>query len=86
MQDIGEIPMDIVNTSLEGMRRAEAAVDRSATRIARLPVSLTGEPRDIVDLSAEAVALIEARNAFSANVKAAQTGQELDRSILDLLA
>ena len=77
--------MDIVQSSLEGMLRAEAAVGRSASRIAKMPISLTGEPSDVVDLSAEAVAMMEAKNAFSASVKAAQTGQELEQSTLDLL-
>lgn len=77
--------MDIVQSSLEGLLRAEAAVGRAATRIAKTPLSLTGEPNDIVDLSAEAVALMEAKNAFSANIKAAEAGQELAESTLNLL-
>ncbi|MBI4908056.1 MAG: hypothetical protein HY820_30810 [Acidobacteria bacterium] len=77
--------MDIVQSSMEGLLRAEAAVGRAANRIAGMPLSLNGEPEDIVDLSAEAVALMVARNSHSANIKAAEAGQELAKSTLDLL-
>jgi flagellar hook protein FlgE len=41
---------------------------------------------DRVDLSEEFVALIQARNAFVANLRAVQAGDELARHTIDLLA
>jgi flagellar hook-associated protein FlgK len=68
-------------TSLQGMDRASASLDRAASRIATI-----GQPSgDTVDLSTEMVALIQARNEFGANVKAAQTADELTQSLLNIV-
>jgi len=66
---------------LQGMDSASAGLDRTATRIASI-----GQPTgDTVDLSTEMVALIQARNSFGANVKAAQTMDELSQSLLNIV-
>ena len=78
--------MSIIAISTEGLRKAEERVQRVAERLSRLP--LTGDPstpKDVVDLSAEVVALLEAKNAHAANAKVIQTSAELDRHILDIL-
>ena len=77
--------MDILQSGLDGLRRAEAGVQRTATRLAQLPFSVTGEPQDVVDLSAEAVALLTNKNAFEANIKSIETAVELADSALDVL-
>jgi len=77
--------MDILQTGLDGLRRAEAGVQRTATRLAQLPFSVTGEPQDVVDLSAEAIALLVNKNAFEANLKSVETAAELLDSTLDVL-
>jgi flagellar hook-associated protein FlgK len=66
---------------LEGMDRASANLDRAASRIAAI-----GQPSgDTVDLSTEMVALIQARDNFGANVKAAQTMDEVTQSLLNVV-
>jgi flagellar basal body rod protein FlgG len=66
---------------LQGMSLASASLDRAATRIASL-----GTPAgDSVDLSAEMVALIQAKNNFGANVRVAQTMDEVTQSLLNLI-
>ena len=50
--------MEILQTGLDGVRRAEAGVQLTASRLAQLPFSVTGEPQDVVELSAEVVALL----------------------------
>jgi len=70
---------------LAGMQRAEDLLNRTAERLASLPLSTSDAPVDTVDLSAEMVALIEARNMMAVNVKAAQTADEMARRTLDLL-
>jgi len=70
-----------LSAPLEGMMRAESKVMKVAARIAQTP-----EQGDAVDLSAEMVALLQARNDYSANVNVARTLDELSRKILDVVA
>ena len=79
------IEMSVMPTALEGIRRAEERVQRAAERLARLPLSADGASEDVVDLSAETVALLEARTAHAANAAVAQTAQELEQHLLDIL-
>jgi flagellar basal body rod protein FlgG len=66
---------------LQGLSQASASLDRAATRIASI-----GTPQgDSVDLSAEMVALIQAKNNFAANAKVTQTLDEVTKSLLDLI-
>ena len=62
------------------MHAAESSLNRTASRIASLPVAA-----DSVDLSAEMVKMLQARNSFDANVKVAKTADEMDRSTLSML-
>ena len=68
---------------LGGMQRAEDRVNSAAQRIASAPFQ---PPGDSADLSTEAVGLLDARNAFAANVKVAHVADEMARSTLDILA
>ncbi|MBL8239457.1 MAG: hypothetical protein JNM66_18675 [Bryobacterales bacterium] len=78
--------MSILPTATEGLRKAEERVQRVAERLARLPLSAdAGAPEDVVDLSAEVVALLEAKSAHAANAKVAQTAAEMEERILDIL-
>ena len=78
--------MSILPTAAEGLRRAEERVHRVAERLSRLPFSADGTvPEDVVDLSAEVVALIAAKSLHGVNAKVFQTAAELDASILDIL-
>ncbi|MDX1984437.1 MAG: flagellar basal body rod C-terminal domain-containing protein [Bryobacteraceae bacterium] len=77
--------MSIVQSGLEGLARAQAALEKTAGRVASLPLSSGGPSEDVVDISAEAVALMVARNAFQANLKVIETGDQLDQSTLDVL-
>jgi flagellar hook protein FlgE len=77
--------MRIFQTGLDGLQRAQSAIEATAARIARLPTGVDPIPTDIVDISAQAVALLLAKNAYKASLKAIETGTELSRSTLDLL-
>ena len=79
--------MSILPANAEGLRKAEDRIQRAAERLARLPLSGDGSaPEDVVDLSAEMVALLEAKAAHGVNAKAAaETAAEVDRHILDIL-
>jgi flagellar hook-associated protein FlgK len=70
------------STPLQGMQTAMDRVNLAARQIAQ---SADPNAGDTVDLSTEAVALLEARNAFTANVKVAKTVDEMNRSLIDML-
>jgi len=61
--------------SATGLQRAEGQLNQAAQAIAT-PQS------DSVDLSAQAVALIQAKNNFDANLKTLQVGDELTKTLL----
>lgn len=76
--------MDIAATAASsGLQQAESRVNAIAGKIA---VSGDGNAADSVDLSTQAVALIQARNDFSANIGTLKVVDEMQKSLFDLLA
>ena len=69
------------STPLAGLDRASKALDKVATRVAQAGTS----EGDTVDLSAEAVAAMVARQNYQSNVKVIQTADEMTKSLLNLL-
>jgi flagellar hook protein FlgE len=61
--------------SATGMQRAEGQLNQAAQDIA-------APQGDSVDLSAQAVALIQAKNNFEANLKTLQIGDEMTKTLL----
>ncbi len=88
--------MNGISASLEGLKRAESQITESAKRVAKLPAAFTdllsrtgggaeaGAPVDVVDLSAESVALLQARNAAEANLAAIDTYDQVQAQILSI--
>lgn len=75
--------MSIFPTAAEGLRKAEERVQRVAERLSRLPLAGDAStPEDVVDLSAEVVALLETKDS-SATI--AKTALETEQRILDIL-
>ena len=72
---------------LEGIRRAQSQIDISAKKLARLPVpaSSGGNGADVVDLSAETVALIQNKRVAEANIAAFQSIDEVQKKLIDIL-
>ena len=62
---------------LAGLQQAEARLERTAQRLAR-----ASSPEDTVDLSAEMVALIEARLLAQANLNVLRTQAEIAKELL----
>jgi hypothetical protein len=75
--------MDIMGIALGGMQAAEQSLDNTARRVAS---GTAGPSPDVADLSADAVALMNARNEFAANANLARTADEMQKQVLDLLA
>ena len=71
--------MTIGAASVEGIHQAEALLNRTASRVAQ-----SGDS-DVVSLSDEAVALIEAKIAVAANVTALHAVNDIQKSLVDLL-
>ncbi len=70
-----------MTSSLQGMQRAETQLNQVAQNIAQGP-SLSPPQGDTVDLSAQAVALIQANNSFEANTAALKVGDEMTQTLL----
>jgi len=64
---------------LAGLDRASGQLDRVA-----VAVSQAVDPQDSVDLSAEAVAMIQARNNFEINVKMLKVEDQIAKSTIEL--
>jgi flagellar hook protein FlgE len=65
--------------SAQGLQASEAQFDRVAQDIA-------AQQSDHVDLSTQAVALLQAKNSFEANLKALEAGDEMTKTLLATLS
>jgi hypothetical protein len=74
-----------LSVPLQGMQRAEQSMQATAARLASIPLGADGAAVDSVDLSAAAVAMIQARNLMEVNVKAMQAAQDMVKHSLDIL-
>lgn len=75
--------MAALGSALRIIQQASASVDQTASRLAR-PVDLSGNG-DVVDLSAEMIALLQAKNATAVGVQLARTVDDLQQTTLSLL-
>jgi hypothetical protein len=92
--------MSGLSAPLEGLQRSEAQLAESAKRLSRLPAAFTSllsraggstagasaDPVDIVDISAESIAMMQARNVAEANIAAIQTMDQVQQHLLSFLA
>jgi len=69
--------------ALNGMARSEAQFNGAANRIARASAPQPDQ-MDQVDLSAQAVALIQAKNSFEANTKVVKVSDQMEQTLLDM--
>lgn len=67
--------------SLQGIQNSESQFNKAAANIAEWPSS-NAAAVDQVDLSAQAVALIQSKNSFEANVQALKVGDEMTQTLL----
>lgn len=72
--------------SLQGMQQAETQFNQAADNIAQWPSSSSSStPQDTVDLSAQAIALIQSKNSFEANTAALKVSDEMTQSLLNTI-
>jgi hypothetical protein len=70
--------------ALEGIQRAGLQVESVAARLAQ-PFAADESGGDVVDLSAEMIALMVAKYNSALGVKLAQTVDQMEGSLLDVL-
>jgi flagellar basal body rod protein FlgC len=71
--------MDISSIALQGVQQAQVQLDNS---VQRLTQATSG---DVVDLSQEAVALLSAKNQFSANINVLKIAGNMQKNVINLL-
>jgi hypothetical protein len=79
--------MDISAIALQGLAQAQMQVEASAARlIAATAPGPEGTPVDTVSLSETAVALLGAKNQFSASIEVLKTANEMQKNLVNILA
>lgn len=79
--------MDLSAIALQGVEQAQVQLENAAVTLAGAgAASPDGASLDTVDLSAEIVALMSAKNQFSANLSTLKTADHIQKNALDLMA
>jgi hypothetical protein len=79
--------MDLSAIALQGLQQAEGQLEHVATRIASFGAgSPDGLLLDTVDLSAEMLALLSAKELASVNLQTLRTAEEIAKNVIDMLA
>jgi hypothetical protein len=79
--------MDLSTIALQGLQQANAQLNSAASSIASFQSSTpAGANVDTVDLSDAIVALLSAKNLYSANLATSKTAEQISQSTLDILA
>jgi uncharacterized protein YjbI with pentapeptide repeats len=79
--------MDLSTIALQGLQQANAQLNSAASSIASFQSSTpAGANVDTVDLSDAIVALLSAKNLYSANLATTKTAEQISQSTLDILA
>jgi len=79
--------MDLSAIALQGLEQGQVQLDQAAARLAGAgAASADGTSLDTVDLSAEMVALMSAKNQFSASLSILKTAGEIQKAMLDVMA
>ena len=75
--------MELTGIALQGLQQAFAQAETAARHISQAASPAAGG--DIVDLSAEMLALMQAKNLTGAMASVARTAEEMDSHVLNLL-
>lgn len=71
-------------TAMGGLQQADDLLNRTASRLARLPLS-GNSSQDQVSLSDEAVNLLQAKSSYEANLDSMKVADETQKDTLNLL-
>lgn len=79
--------MDLSAIALQGLEQANVQLEKAATSLASSAAPSTdGGNVDTVDLSAEMVALLSAKNQFSIEIATLKVADEVQKNAVNLLA
>ena len=79
--------MEFFDLAVRGLKQAEQGLEQAATRVASVGGTPNGTgPVDTVDASDSVVAMLTARQEFTANSNAFKTADEIHRRTIDSLA
>ena len=76
--------MDISSIAIQGVQQAEVQLDAAASNI--VPGEANGADPNVASMSADMVSLMTAQNQFSLNLAALATADEVQQSLLDVMA
>jgi len=74
--------MTVPGAALAGMQNAQGKFAKAAERIA----GGSTYPTDSVDLSTDMVEMLAARNQYLSNARVVQTGDDMQKKLLNILA
>ena len=74
--------MNVLGAALGGMQNAQGRFEKAAERIA----GASTQPTDSVDLSTDMVEMLAARNQYQSNARVIQTGDDMQKKLLNILA
>jgi len=74
--------MNVLGAALGGMQNAQGRFEKAGERIA----GAFSEPTDSVDLSTDMVEMLAARNQYLSNARVIQTGDDMQKKLLNILA
>jgi hypothetical protein len=76
--------MMIANAAVQGIHNAESSLDSAANNIAA-QTRVSSPASDHVSLSADIVALIQAKNELAANINSFHAADEIERTVLNIV-
>ena len=71
--------------AVQGLQRSEAQFNRAAAHIAQSPFSSSAPQGDLVTLSTQAVAMLESKNSFEANIQVLKVDNQMQRTLLNVV-
>lgn len=74
-----------LDTPLQGLNRAQESFDQAASKVAQ-PISPSQPQQDTVSLSDAMVSMLQASNDYQANLKSLEAGNQMQKSLLNILA
>jgi flagellar basal body rod protein FlgC len=77
-----------LNTPLQGIEQAQDAFDQAASKVvqATTPTQPQAAQQDQVSLSDAMVSMLQASNDYQANLKSEQVSNDMQKSLLNILA
>lgn len=74
-----------LSTPLQGLNSAQEAFDQAASKVAQ-PIQPNQVQQDEVSLSDAMVSMLQASNDYVANLKSLEAGNQMQKSLLNILA